>query len=802
MAISALGNYQLERLLGKGGYAEIYLGKHMMLGTSAAIKILQAAKLTREEEADFIHEARLVARLDHPHIVRLLEFGMQEKTLYLVMEYAPHGSLANLHPRGQQVRLDLINSYVEQVADALQYAHNQGVVHRDVKPSNMLVKSNGDILVSDFGLALAYFSVRVLRDSPTAGTPIYMAPEQIQGSPGIASDQYALAIATYEWLTGVVPFHSSNVSQIFFQHTHSPVPPLHALRSDIQPEIEFVLRRALAKNPADRFPSVTDFAKALKGAIFSGPTLITTLSEFAVSTRESPPGSAGASFAPMLPEQDPDQTDKHAAPTGNSPIDFWSAPAPYGWHASDSPAPVAPALPLPANVPSIVITNYLGKDISVLAPREQGGSFIFPAPPGQTLADFFISYTKADRPRAFWVANLLRQQGFSVFFPPVDFRAGFVFQKEAQKAFSKATRMLTIISPDYSAALQSRRGGWKVFQRAARGPEDGFFAVCVHTNKDLKKRLFHVENYLDIAGDDEMMAQRMLLAYVLQTSVDALPSAFTTQIAPPPFTPPPPSMWDRPAVSITQPGTPAPSTPPAYPVPMQTPPNYPVIETTWKADASSQPQADPAFNQTLTRPPISPPVPPPPSPSSPANLPYDQGAQWATVKLPQSQIAQAGQTARRAISIFVSYTEEDENYRKALEIHLDPLKRGGLIESWHNGEIKAGEVRETEINEHLQQAMLVLLLISPEYIGSQYCYEQEMQMALQRHRDGLARVIPILVRPSSWKDSPFRHLVVLPKSEQPIALAPNVDQMYVQVVNEIRLVVQDLLKVQPPLLDE
>ncbi len=137
-------------------------------------------------------------------------------------------------------------------------------------------------------------------------------------------------------------------------------------------------------------------------------------------------------------------------------------------------------------------------------------------------------------------------------------------------------------------------------------------------------------------------------------------------------------------------------------------------------------------------------------------------------------------------------------YRKALETHLDPLKRGGLIESWHNGEIKAGDVREKEINEHLQQAMLVLLLISPEYIGSQYCYEKEMQMALQRERDGRAKVIPILVRPSSWKDSPFRHLTVLPKSEQQIALAPNKDQAYVQIVNEIRVVVQNLLKVQPP----
>src|SRR5689334_15301936 len=106
-----LGNYRLERMLGKGGYAEIYLGRQIHLGTSAAIKILQSAKLTAEEEQDFKQEAKLVARLDHPHIVRLLDFGIEGKTLYLVMEYAPRGSLADLH-RGQQVRLDLINSYV------------------------------------------------------------------------------------------------------------------------------------------------------------------------------------------------------------------------------------------------------------------------------------------------------------------------------------------------------------------------------------------------------------------------------------------------------------------------------------------------------------------------------------------------------------------------------------------------------------------------------------------------------------------------------------------------------------------
>src|SRR6266446_8353629 len=148
-----LGNYHLLRLLGRGGFAEVYLGEHLYLQNRAAVKVLHT-RLSEEEAARFVTEARTLARLSHPHIVRVLDFAMHEGIPFLVMEYAPGGSLRTRHPAGTRLPLDTIVSYVNQVASALQYAHDQHLVHRDVKPENMLLDSQDNLLLSDFGLAL------------------------------------------------------------------------------------------------------------------------------------------------------------------------------------------------------------------------------------------------------------------------------------------------------------------------------------------------------------------------------------------------------------------------------------------------------------------------------------------------------------------------------------------------------------------------------------------------------------------------------------------------------------------------
>jgi len=259
-----LGNYRLIRLLGEGGFAEVYLGEHIHLSTQAAIKVLHT-QLTSDDMDKFRTEARTIARLIHPHIVRVLEFGIEGKTPFLVMDYAPNGTLRQRHPRGAVLPLPLIVAYIKQVADALQYAHDEKIIHRDIKPENMLLGRRNDILLSDFGIALVAQSSRYQSAQEMAGTMAYMAPEQIQGKPRPASDQYSLGVVAYEWLSGDRPFHGS-LTELVGQHLSVPPPSLQAKFSTISPGVEQAVLTALAKDPKQRFASVQTFAAALEQA--------------------------------------------------------------------------------------------------------------------------------------------------------------------------------------------------------------------------------------------------------------------------------------------------------------------------------------------------------------------------------------------------------------------------------------------------------------------------------------------------------------------------------------------------------
>src|SRR6266567_1985239 len=190
------GNYRLIRLLGRGGFAEVYLGEHLRLKTQAAIKLLHT-QLAGDEVASFLNEAQTIAHLEHPHIVRVLDFDVKEGLPFLVMSYAPNGTLRERHPKGTRLGPESILLYVRQIADALQYAHDQKLIHRDIKPENMLLGQRNQVLLSDFGLAQIAQSSRNQSTQEVAGTVAYMAPEQVQGKPRPASDQYALGIVIY-----------------------------------------------------------------------------------------------------------------------------------------------------------------------------------------------------------------------------------------------------------------------------------------------------------------------------------------------------------------------------------------------------------------------------------------------------------------------------------------------------------------------------------------------------------------------------------------------------------------------------
>ncbi len=320
------GNYRLLRSLGSGGFADVYLGQHLYLHTQAAIKVLHT-RLSDDDLEQFLREARTIAGLVDPHIVRVLDCGVEEKTPYLVMDYAPNGTLRQRHPKGSVLAPAAILPYVQQVAGALQHAHNQRFIHRDVKPENLLLGRNNDVLLSDFGIAIVAQSSRSHPTQEIAGTVPYMAPEQLQGHPRPASDQYALGVVAYEWLTGAHPFRGS-VSELFVQHLQVPPRPPRQLVPGIPQAVEEVVLIALAKDPRERFGTVAAFATAFERAC-QGDT-----------TRAVPLVNRGQPYH-LPPSGIPLASGRSAGPTIQSSPGFTPAPGIFSDPTLRTPTPAA-----------------------------------------------------------------------------------------------------------------------------------------------------------------------------------------------------------------------------------------------------------------------------------------------------------------------------------------------------------------------------------------------------------------------------------------------------------------------------
>jgi serine/threonine protein kinase/streptogramin lyase len=296
-----LGNYRLARLLGKGGFAEVYLGVHIHLGTEAAIKVLSTQLATAGEVEKFRQEARTLATLVHPNIIRVFDFDVVDSSPYLVMDYAPNGSLRQRFPQNTPLAPATFLPYLQHIAEALDYAHAHRFVHRDIKPENLLLGRNGEALLSDFGVATVAQTSSQQSTQNIAGTAAYMAPEQLQGHPRAASDLYSLGIIVYEWLTGDRPFRGS-FTEIASQHVLAPPPPLRAKVPGIPPALEQVVLTALAKNPKDRFTSVRAFANAVAQASqqVASYTLATQGTAFTYGTNQAPapaPGQIGSTIS-------------------------------------------------------------------------------------------------------------------------------------------------------------------------------------------------------------------------------------------------------------------------------------------------------------------------------------------------------------------------------------------------------------------------------------------------------------------------------------------------------------------------
>jgi serine/threonine protein kinase len=269
-----IGRYQVKEPLGHGGMAVVYLARDPLLERVVAMKFIRmeavsqvfASKMIRR----FEQESRLLAKLSHPNIVSVIDSGKFEDIPYLVMEYIPGGTIqpemGSHMPYRQAARLLL------PIAEALQYAHEEGIIHRDVKPSNILLTKSGQPMLSDFGIAkiiAGEHAVALTATSAGIGTPEYMSPEQGLGhAVDPRADLYSLGVVFYELVTGRKPFEGKTPMEVIIKHIHEPLPSPSSFVKDLPEEVAAVLRKALAKNPDDRYPDMKAFAVALEKLAF------------------------------------------------------------------------------------------------------------------------------------------------------------------------------------------------------------------------------------------------------------------------------------------------------------------------------------------------------------------------------------------------------------------------------------------------------------------------------------------------------------------------------------------------------
>ncbi len=266
-----IGHYQIVEHLGKGGMAEVYKAYQPALERYVAVKILHPFVASDETFlARFEREARAVAALRHAHIVRVFDFGFEDSTYYMVMEFVDGQTLKQRlnaqREAGQTMPFDQATRIIAQTARALHHAHQRGLVHRDVKPANILLSSSGDAVLSDFGIAHMIESTRYTMTG-VVGTPDYMSPEQGQGlDVDLRTDIYSLGVVLYECLTGRPPYSADTPLAVIFKHVQDPLPLPRGINPSVSEALERVVLKSLAKDPADRFATVEEMADALEAA--------------------------------------------------------------------------------------------------------------------------------------------------------------------------------------------------------------------------------------------------------------------------------------------------------------------------------------------------------------------------------------------------------------------------------------------------------------------------------------------------------------------------------------------------------
>ena len=270
----AIGPYTLIRLIARGGMGSVYLAQEQALGRYVALKVLDAdAADDSEFAARFRREGHTVATLNHPHIVKVFDVGYDSEQAYIAMEYLNYGSLkdrlARYHACAEQMPMAEALEIARQIAMALAHAHNRGLIHRDVKPSNIMLATGGRYVLTDFGIVYLPQATRLTREPGRAmGTAEYISPEQIDQKPfDLRVDIYALGVVLYEMLTSQPPFSGEVEMVVLYQHVHQAPPALATLRPDAPVSVCRLIERALAKDPADRFSNADEMAAALEAEL-------------------------------------------------------------------------------------------------------------------------------------------------------------------------------------------------------------------------------------------------------------------------------------------------------------------------------------------------------------------------------------------------------------------------------------------------------------------------------------------------------------------------------------------------------
>ena len=274
-----LGRYEIIEHLGRGSMAEVYKARHVALGRIVAIKVLHPF-LTEEEDfrLRFQREAQTVATLRHPNIVQVYDFDHDagRGVYYMVMEYIDGPSLKTrlreVGARGERMPLEEAVRVVAAVGEALEYAHQRGVVHRDIKPGNVMFNSDGLVILMDFGIARMINAISLTATGAVAGTPAYLSPEQANGLGGDArSDLYSLGVVLYEMVTGRLPFEADTPLAVALKHVNEPVPSARAVRAELSEALDGMIRRALAKRPEQRYQTAAEFVAELRAVPLRTP---------------------------------------------------------------------------------------------------------------------------------------------------------------------------------------------------------------------------------------------------------------------------------------------------------------------------------------------------------------------------------------------------------------------------------------------------------------------------------------------------------------------------------------------------